>query len=356
MSRKYIYFLFFLIINIKIAKFSKPTFNYLNEIAFSPQFEKIFENCFYIPNTLCLGGTSSVISADNVHRGLMGKWTFDDVYAIDYSSNNNHMHKFIRPAPGFNGHGYSAAFLGDMSGFVPASDTLKSTEFTIIFWIYLLEQSTSHFRNIISQIDREEEKIEILLHPYITRLSIKIIGENNSNEGLSSIGYIPLRRWTNVAIKLSEKNIEIYINGIFDNSVYLKNNNKEKKGDIHVGKNSKYSSFNGYIDELYYYNRNLNISEIKSFLVPSVTGISNTEFVYVGHYSCDYKVAMSISLCKDNYRLCSSTDFYNGVIHYARVNGIISEKSNLWSLDISPDFFQKGEKRIALCCKVYNHS
>lgn len=76
MFRKYIYFLFFLIINIKIAKFSKPTFNYINEIAFSPQFEKIFENCFYIPNTLCLGGTSSVISADNIHRGLIGKWTF----------------------------------------------------------------------------------------------------------------------------------------------------------------------------------------------------------------------------------------------------------------------------------------
>lgn len=91
---------------------SKPTFNYFNEITFSPQFEKIFENCFYIPNTLCLGGTSSVISADNIHRGLIGKWTFDDMYAIDYSSNNNHMHKFIRPAPGFNGYGYSGAFLG----------------------------------------------------------------------------------------------------------------------------------------------------------------------------------------------------------------------------------------------------
>ncbi|CRG94443.1 conserved Plasmodium protein, unknown function [Plasmodium gallinaceum] len=348
-----IFILFFFIYNIKLAKLEKSLFNYLSEISFSEPFENLFEKCLEIPNNICLGGTTTPIISHSIHNGLIGKWTFDDIYALDYSSNKNHMHKLIRNGPSFNGHGYSGAFIGDISGFVPSGETLKTTQFTIVFWIYLLERSTSHFRNIISQIDNKEEKIAILLHPHTTKISVRIMGKDNSNEGLSSIGHIPLRRWTNIAITLNEKQVEIYVNGVFDNSVFLKSKIVEKRGNITIGKNSNYSSFNGYLDELHFYNRSLNVSEIKSFSIPSITGIYDTNFVHIGCLSCDYDTAKSDNLCKKNYELCSLFNLYNGGIHYARINGILTEKSNIWASDISEDTIEKGEKRIALCCKLY---
>ncbi|SBT70480.1 conserved Plasmodium protein, unknown function [Plasmodium malariae] len=346
-------FFFFFFANIKLAKFEKSLFNYLSEISFSESFENLFEKCLQIPNTLCLGGTTTVISPPSVHKGLIAHWTFDDVYALDSSSNNNHMHKLIRPAPSFNGRGHSGAFIGDMAGFVPAGDALKTVQ---VFWIYLLERSTSYFRNVISQIDKGEEKIAVLLHPHITKLSVRVTGENNSNEGLSSMGYIPLRRWTNIAIRLNEEEIEIYINGVYDNSVNLKNRVTEKGGDINIGKNKNYSSFNGYLDEIYFYNRSLHKSEIKSFSIPSITGIYDTDFVYVGNYSCNYMTAKSKDLCKENYKLCTLFDLYNGAIHYARVNGILTETANLWTSEDTENSFEKDEKRIALCCKIYDYA
>ncbi|KYO01371.1 hypothetical protein PGSY75_0723200 [Plasmodium gaboni] len=353
--KKITLFVLFYFMTAKLCQFEKSLFNYLGEVSFIEPFEHLFEKCLEIPNTICLGGTGTIITPHSFHKGLIGKWTFDDMYAIDYSSYNNHMHKYIRPGPGFNGHGYSGAFIGDVSGFVPSSDSLKTTEFTIVFWIYLLERSTSHFRNIISQIDKEKDtKIAILLHAHITKLSVRVLGFDNYNEGLSSFGYIPLRRWTNVIITLNNKEIAIYINGIFDNSVSLKSKVVEKSGDLTVGKNMNYSGFNGYLDELYFYNTSLSISEIKSFSLPSVTGIYDTDYVYVGNYNCNYNTAISSNLCKKNYRLCSLNDLYNGgAIHYARINGILIEKSNLWTWDISETSFEKDEKRIALCCKTY---
>ncbi|VWU52594.1 conserved protein, unknown function [Hepatocystis sp. ex Piliocolobus tephrosceles] len=316
--------------------------------------EHLYEKCLNVPNTICVGGTTQVIGSNNIHKGLIGKWKFDDIYAIDYSANKNNMHKIIRPSPGFNGHGYSGAFIGDIYGFVAANDSLKTAQFTIAFWIYLLERSTHNFRNIFSQTDGESDNIAILLYPYTTKLSVRIIGQSNSNEGLSSIGYIPIRRWTHIVVTLSDKNISIYMNGILDNLVALKFNINEKKGNLTIGKSNKYSSFNGYLDELYFYNRNLNMSEIKSFVVPNITGINDTEFVYIGNYNCDYKIAKSVNLCRINFHLCSSIDLYNGAIHYARINGIIEEKSNIWTSDISENSFEEGEKRIALCCKTYD--
>ncbi|ETW31406.1 hypothetical protein PFFCH_01131 [Plasmodium falciparum FCH/4] len=205
------------------------------------------------------------------------------------------------------------------------------------------------------KIDKEKDiKIAILLHAHITKLSVRVLGFDNYNEGLSSFGYIPLRRWTNVIITLNNKEIVIYINGIFDNSVSLKSKVVEKAGDLTVGKNMNYSGFNGYLDELYFYNRSLSISEIKSFSLPSVTGIYDTDYVYVGNYKCNYNTAINSNICKKNYRLCTLNDLYNGgAIHYARINGILMEKSNLWTLDISETSFEKDEKRIALCCKTY---
>ncbi|ANQ06183.1 Uncharacterized protein PCOAH_00004310 [Plasmodium coatneyi] len=358
-----------LVATLRSTKVEKSLFSYVSELSFSGSFDNLFETCLRVPNSICLGGTSTVVTSNSVPKGLIGKWTFDDMYAVDYSWNNNHMHKLVRPAPGFNGRGYSGAFVGDNSGLVHAGDTLKTTQFTIVFWIYLLERPTNNFRNVISQIDKGEETIAVLLYPHVNKLSVRVLTGQNSNEGMSSMGQIPLRRWTNVAVRMDDTKVELYINGVLDNSVLIKQGTKvnadvdtngsgngngnaeERGGDITIGKNMHYSSFNGYLDELYFFNRSLNKTEIISFAVSSVTGIHDTEFVYVGSYGCDYATSMRADLCRENYQLCSSFQLYSGGIHYARVNGILTATSNLWSSDVSENAVESGEKRIALCCR-----
>ncbi|GAB64859.1 hypothetical protein PCYB_032700, partial [Plasmodium cynomolgi strain B] len=366
-----------LVATLRSTKIEKSLFSYVSELSFSGSFDNLFETCLRVPNSLCLGGTSTVVTSNSVPKGLIAKWTFDDMYAVDYSWNNNHMHKLVRAAPGFNGRGYSGAFVGDNSGLVHAGNTLKTTQFTIVFWIYLLERPTNNFRNVLSQIHKGEERIAVLLYPHVNKLSVRVLTEQNSNEGMSSMGQIPLRRWTNVAVKMDHTKVQLYINGVLDNSVLIKqgiavkgeaeadaradvkadanaNANddvEERGGDITIGKNMHYSSFNGYLDELYFFNRSLSKSEIISFALSSVTGIHDTEFVYVGSYECDYATSMRADLCKENYQLCSSFQLYSGGIHYARVNGILTATSNLWSSDVSENAVESGEKRIALCCR-----
>ncbi|KJP87855.1 hypothetical protein AK88_02459 [Plasmodium fragile] len=363
MLRAVLFLLVALVATFRSTKIEKSLFSYVSELSFSGSFDNLFETCLRVPNSICLGGTSTVVMSNSVPKGLIAKWTFDDMYAVDYSWNNNHMHKLVRAAPGFNGRGYSGAFVGDNSGFVHAGDTLKTTQFTIVFWIYLLERPTNNFRNVLSQIHKGGEKIAVLLYPHVNKLSVRVLTDQNSNEGMSSMGQIPLRRWTNIAITMDDTKIELYMNGVLDNSVLIKQGVKananassnheeeERGGDITIGKNMHYSSFNGYLDELYFFNRSLNKTEIISFALSSVTGIHDTEFVYVGNYECDYATAMRADLCKENYQLCSSFQLYSGGIHYARVNGILTATSNLWSSDVSENAVESGEKRIALCCR-----
>ncbi|EDL43066.1 hypothetical protein PVIIG_05111 [Plasmodium vivax India VII] len=328
-----------LVAAVRSTTLEKSLFSYVSELSFSGSFDNLFEKCLRVPNSICLGGTSTVVTSNSVPKGLVAKWTFDDMYAVDYSWNNNHMHKLVRAAPGFNGRGYSGAFVGDNSGLVHAGDTLKTTQFTIAFWIYLLERPTNNFRNVLSQM------------------------------------------WTHIAIKMDDARVELYVNGVLDNSVPIKRGGADKAtakdnaasnatssatsnaatpanaaggergGDITIGKNAHYSSFNGYLDELHLFNRSLNKSEIISFAVASVTGIHDTEFAYVGNYDCDYATSMRADLCRENYQLCSSFQLYSGGIHYARVNGILTSKTNLWSSDVSENAVESGEKRIALCCR-----
>ncbi|EUD65264.1 hypothetical protein C922_04393 [Plasmodium inui San Antonio 1] len=360
-----------LVATLRSTKLEKSLFSYVSELSFSGSFDNLFETCLRVPNSICLGGTSTVVTSNSVPKGLIAKWTFDDMYAVDYSGNNNHMHKLVRAAPGFNGRGYSGAFVGDNSGLVHAGATLKTTQFTIVFWIYLLERPTNNFRNVLSQIHKGEETIAVLLYPHVNKLSVRILTEQKSNEGMSSMGQIPLRRWTNIAIRMDDMKVELYINGVLDNSVLIRREvadkeeayvkadvdakadagDEERGGDITIGKNMHYSSFNGYLDEVYFFKRSLNKSEIISFSLPSVTGIHDTEFVYVGNYECDYATSMRADLCKENYHLCSSFQLYSGGIHYARVNGILTATSNLWSSDVSENAVESGEKRIALCCR-----
>ncbi|CAA9986611.1 conserved Plasmodium protein, unknown function [Plasmodium knowlesi strain H] len=373
MVRIVLFLLVAFVATLRSTKIEKSLFSYFSELSFSGSFDNFFETCLRVPNSLCLGGTSTVVTSNSVPKGLIAKWTFDDMYALDYSWNNNHMHKLVRAAPGFNGRGYSGAFVGDNSGLVHAGDTLKTKQFTIVFWIYLLERPTNNFRNVLSQIHKGEETIAVLLYPHVNKLSVRVLTDQSSNEGMSSMGQIPLRRWTNIAISMDDTKVEIYINGVLDNSVLIKQSVKDKAngnvdangnrsgnaddsiegrgGDITIGKNMHYSSFNGYLDELYFFNRSLNRTEINSFALTSVTGIHDPEFVYVGSYGCDYATSMRVDLCKENYHLCSSFQLYSGGIHYARINGILTATSNLWSSDVSENSVESGEKRIALCCR-----
>jgi len=75
------------------------------------------------------------------------------------------------------------------------------------------------------------------------------------------INDITLNKWINVIIRVENKTLDVYINGIITNSHNLKFVPKQNYGDVYLCANG---GFSGSVSNLIYYSHGLGISEIQS--------------------------------------------------------------------------------------------
>jgi hypothetical protein len=90
---------------------------------------------------------------------------------------------------------------------------------------------------------------------------------------------IPLNRWVNVIIRCENTTLDVYINGTITRSIQLAGVPKQNNGDVYVAMNG---GFDGYISNLWYYNRALGSYEIQGVMAkgPSTkyaSGAANTD-------------------------------------------------------------------------------
>jgi hypothetical protein len=74
---------------------------------------------------------------------------------------------------------------------------------------------------------------------------------------------IPLNKWVNVVIRCENTNLDVYINGTIARSIDLVGVPKQNYGDVYVGMNG---GFDGYLSNLWYYNRALGASAIQNLV------------------------------------------------------------------------------------------
>ena len=93
---------------------------------------------------------------------------------------------------------------------------------------------------------------------------------------------VPLNRWFNLAIRMQNKIMDVYVNGIVANRYVFKNVPKQNYGDIEVG------GFNGNLSDLRYFDSALNVFQINNITMagPNLTSAAtakDTKFDYLAN-------------------------------------------------------------------------
>jgi Concanavalin A-like lectin/glucanases superfamily len=121
------------------------------------------------------------------------------------------------------GRGYSAYFNGvDMSQ-INHTKAYETREFTVSFWIFLLNGNMDGWRTIITKgEDSQQLTPTIQLWPKDTRLHVRASTDELWNDGLDSLSTLQMRKWTHIAVSYSNELLQLYINGLLDQQVILK--------------------------------------------------------------------------------------------------------------------------------------
>eukprot|EP00916_Digyalum_oweni_P019661 GHVL01032812.1.p1 GENE.GHVL01032812.1~~GHVL01032812.1.p1 ORF type:complete len:362 (+),score=50.63 GHVL01032812.1:115-1200(+) len=315
--------------------------------------EHITDQCFEVPHSLCIdsGESTNLITLDNIEPHFVAWYTFDDEYTLDKTGNHNHMHPAIRSGPGISG---ASAFFETTTADVHINDSasLRSTSMTISFWIYLLQDSTGRYRNIIRKGKAIEELTPtVMLDMSKRNILFHVSTSVHWEEGPTSKSQIPLRRWTHVAAVGSEETLKIYINGILDVSYSLQGIVVTNYSNYHVGRDANREGFEGFLDDLRIYDTALSQDKIQSMLVPGITGIVDYDFASLGCLNCSWSDIQE--KCSFDKHVCSLDELNSGGYHIARVNGWLSSHKKVWyRVDEAEENSEEAvfEKRLGLCC------
>lgn len=74
---------------------------------------------------------------------------------------------------------------------------------------------------------------------------------------------IPLHKWVNVMVRVEDKNVDVYVNGMIVTRLKLKHVMKQNYGDVYINYNG---GFSGYISDLRYFDYAVNIPDINSIM------------------------------------------------------------------------------------------
>ena len=178
---------------------------------------------------ICLYGDETVYMPIAIPDKLVGYWTFDDDYGLDYSGNKNHALSPPTPGPGRGGKGNSASFTGQNYLEVSHSDSFDSKIFSMTFWVFIQKDSSTsgdRWCPIVQKGKDEESDVVYERAPavYYDRqdkfLKVYISTDEVVNfpqgEYVLSNARIPYYRWHHIGIVRTQSRIRLYVNGIID--------------------------------------------------------------------------------------------------------------------------------------------
>lgn len=156
-------------------------------------------------------------------------------------------------------------------------------EFTYSVWIYLEDigqtaANTLLYRNIFNKGDNTYDETtgialnngpglylespETSTEPEKAKLQV-IMDTYADNRSEIEIDNVPIKKWVNVIIRAQNTVIDVYINGSIAQRVILDEVPKQNYYNMQVGQNG---GFSGQLSNLRYYQKSLNIFEIKQIL------------------------------------------------------------------------------------------
>jgi len=141
-----------------------------------------------------------------------------------------------------------------------SNNASKGIEFTWSVWLNLNELPLNGIDTIFSKgdgIKQNGPSMKLKKTDNSGTIQIRMDSVAGPNEIIEIVN-IPLSRWFNIAIRLQNKIMDVYVNGTVARRYVFTNVPKQNYGDIIVGR------FNGMMSDLRYFNTALNVFHINN--------------------------------------------------------------------------------------------
>lgn len=324
-----------------------------------------------LESTICLGNNNRVILNDNYPDNLISYWSFDNKRIVDESVGKNHSNQILNFhgfAPGVNGIGNSL----EVNNVQKNTDYFLKTEmndkinnkFTYNFWFYVISADSNKFNNRILQrgsdvIENYQKRNQRLPAIFFNSknngilIYLNTFNEQDDKDGevLISNGGASYKRWINITLIKSEMSMTLLLNGSIDNEIRLTSGIFEP--DSLILDNSLYigsQKFYFFIDELKYFNREIDIDYIQASVSSVFPGISYLYQYSLGCINCNFQVAKNV--CKEKTKVCSSLEMHLGGYQLANSVNWLKNGMPIWSKEYfaNNDESKVDIKGLVLCC------
>ena len=208
-----------------------------------------------------------------IDSGLVGHWRLDEVegtVAYDASGNGNHGN--WNGSADVNSAGGRVDIAHDFDGFddyfnIPRNASMEpSNAITVAAWVYWDDPANSYHAKVLSKEVAGNSSFAISQDASTSRMRFET---NSGSYRPSPDVSVPTGQWAHVAGSWSSGNtVKIYVNGVLAGqsaSSYTGNLNYDNARDFRIGHNSNgqtENQFDGRIDDVRIYNRELEVHEI----------------------------------------------------------------------------------------------
>jgi len=284
-----------------------------------------------------------------VPGGLVGHWTFDSDVATDSSGNGNHGVTELLHGPSPAGSGHSAAFTKTFM-MVPNSASLKLSDFTYSFWIYLFDDGTpasqlGHSASWCPLIRKGIHMVETdqfanspaLLFNHRTghlraEVTTSVKGTEDGEHVGSNARLFP-NRWMHIAIAhhSNHRSLLLYVNGILDSVLKTEGAMVTNDYPLYVGGDpftQDQCDFTVYIDELRVFSHAISPHQLQAEAAPALGG-TDPNFVRLGCMQCTLEEAARS--CPANRHVCTSIELHTGGYSVARSTGWFATGTHVWT-------------------------
>ena len=141
----------------------------------------------------------------------------------------------------------------------------KGLEFTWTVWLHIDTLPRGNYSRIFSKGNGTSQNGPTMTLVKGTdstgTINIKMDTVAAEDGNVVNIKNIPLGRWFNLAVRMQNKIMDVYVNGVVANRHVFKNVPKQNYSDIQVG------GFNGNLSDLRYFNAALNVFQINNIVM-----------------------------------------------------------------------------------------
>jgi hypothetical protein len=152
-------------------------------------------------------------------------------------------------------------------------------EFTYMTWLFIdgWESQNDNWKHLFHKGPAFRQKIDgdvephqkvqvqgpgVWLHPYKNSLRI-YMNTFESAESFVDIHNLPVSKWFHVAIVLSHRTLDVYINGLLKESIVLRGVPKQNYYNLHI---AEAGGFNGFLSNFQYLNYAIKMFSLNSII------------------------------------------------------------------------------------------